>query len=199
LGDLVESGEGAWAGLFNVAGLVARRQMHLWNSWRPWAAALGCALPGSFLLMGFSLHVSGLFQQLWNSTITSRELLVAASQALLFIVLSWTGGFAVGSVSRRTLWISIAACALPCLYCLSRFRHPSLPEVCLVLFLVPAIFGVRSGLRTAQVEFRPAIVLAAASTLLVLWSGGLLSLNWVLIWPAWYLVATARKGAEKWV
>ena len=58
LGDLVESRESAWDGLFGVLGLVLRRQAMLWRSWRPWLAGFGVALPSSFLLMGVSLSVS---------------------------------------------------------------------------------------------------------------------------------------------
>ena len=35
-----------------------RRQLQLWNGWRPWLAAPGLALPCSFMLMGFSFAIS---------------------------------------------------------------------------------------------------------------------------------------------
>ena len=57
LGDLYEAGMGAWKGLLDVLGLVVRRQAALWQSWRPWLAGFGLALPASFLLMGVSLSV----------------------------------------------------------------------------------------------------------------------------------------------
>jgi hypothetical protein len=49
LGDLIETRETAWRGMREVSGLVARRQLQLWNSWRPWLAAPGLAFPCSFL------------------------------------------------------------------------------------------------------------------------------------------------------
>jgi hypothetical protein len=52
LGDLSETDESAWRGLLDVLGLVIRRQLLLWKSWRPWLSAFGLTLPGSFLLMG---------------------------------------------------------------------------------------------------------------------------------------------------
>jgi hypothetical protein len=187
LGDLEESGENAWVGLAGVLGLFVRRQTFLWKSWRPWAAALGLALPGSFLLMGFSLSVSASIQ---GFTATS----LAISHIFLLLVWSWTGGFVISAVSRKTLWVSIAASCIPCLFCLSRYKGHSLPWPCLVIFLVPAVFGVRRGLRTASFPFWPALVLAVGTTLctIPMWNEGLPSLNWLLIWPGWYLVITSR-------
>src|SRR5271170_4369266 len=103
LGDLAEAGESAWRGLVNVLGLVIRRQIILWKSWRPWLAAFGLTLPASFLLMGFSVSVS------WHA-----RMLVEGDASLWFLIVnvlllgaySWTGGFVVGSLSRRTLWVS---------------------------------------------------------------------------------------------
>ena len=58
LGDLIETHQTAWRGMREVSGLVARRQLQLWNDWRAWLAAPGLALPCSFLLMGFSFAIS---------------------------------------------------------------------------------------------------------------------------------------------
>src|SRR6266851_1778965 len=144
LGDLVEAGESAWQGLLDVLGLVVRRQTIHWKSWRPWLAAFGLALPFSFLLMGFSLSVSRSYQNFVDSKILANGLTIGAgfllliSHIFLLIAWSWTGGFFVGSVSRRTLWVSIASSCFPCLFCLARFRESSLPRLCLLLFLVPA-------------------------------------------------------------
>ena len=64
LGDLAETGAGAWRSLGEVLGLIARQQIALWNSWRPWLATFGVALPGSLLLMGVSLSVSCTYERL---------------------------------------------------------------------------------------------------------------------------------------
>jgi hypothetical protein len=58
LGDLIETRETAWRGMREVSGLVARRQLQLWNGWRPWLAAPGLAFPCTFMLMGFSFAIS---------------------------------------------------------------------------------------------------------------------------------------------
>jgi hypothetical protein len=210
LGDLAEAREGVRNALLGVMGLVARRQVLLWKDWRPWLAAFGVAFPCSLLLMGASLSVSWSYERL-----LCPELLKAASltkgsglflliyQAALLVGWSWTGGFVVGSASRRTLWASTLLCYAPCLFCLSRYRIDSLPRACLLLFLLPAIWGVRQGLRDPIMKLAPAVLLALSVTLLTIaawstgaehwWNAPKLNWNWALILPAWYLVATAGR------
>ena len=202
-GDLVEAGESEWQGLLAVLGLVIRRQLLLWKNWRPWLAAFGLALPSTLLLMGFSLSVSQSYQQLFNPAIVRAtgvslgpgfSLLVC--HVLLLLGWSWTGGFVVGAVSRRTVWVSAVLCFSPCLFCLARFRVASLSRLCLLLFVLPALWGVSRGVQMARIKLRSAIILALAVTALTIpmWSSkGPWIPNWALSWPAWYLVATARR------
>src|SRR5882757_11527622 len=70
LGDLAETGESVWQGLFGILGLAVRRQLALWKNWRPWLASFGLALPGSLLLMGFSVSVSSAYQRIFDPKIT---------------------------------------------------------------------------------------------------------------------------------
>ena len=206
LGDLAEASESAWHGLLDVLGLVIRRQAALWKNWRPWVAAVGLALPGSLVLMGLSVSVSWTYQHLiegeiFNSTglAPGTTILPLICQVSLLIGCSWTGGFVVGSMSRRTLWVSIAATCSPCLFCLTRFRIDSLSRFSLFLFLLPAVFGVRECLRSTRIKVAPAIALAVVVTALTIssWSGSVAwFLNLVLIWPAWYMVARARNPGQ---
>jgi hypothetical protein len=189
LGDLSESGENAWRGLLGVLGLVIRREALLWRNWRPWLAVFGLSMPASFLLMGFSLSVSWSYQRYAGS---GAGLGLLISQVFLLIAWSWTSGFVVGSLSRRTLWVSILATFSPCLFCLARFRQSSLPPICLLLFLAPAIWGACRGLRMRGIELRSAMLLAVAITAAMF--PFVNTLHVALIWPAWYLVATARKA-----
>ncbi|MGB7729770.1 MAG: hypothetical protein WBL50_17195 [Candidatus Acidiferrum sp.] len=211
LGDLVETQESAWNGVCSVIGLVVRRQALLWKSWRPWLAGFAVALPSSFLLMGASLSVSWSYQRLLcpellkaASLTKGSGLLVLLCQAVLLIGWSWSGGYVVGAASRQTLWASALLCYSPCLFCLSRFRVESLSRFCLLPFLVPAIWGVRHGLRTSRLRLDTALVLALAVTALTLiasgsdgqrlWSAPRLNLDWALSLPAWYLVATSQRS-----
>ena len=203
-GDLLEGGESAWQSLLAVVGLVIRREAALWRNWRPWLAAFGLALPSSFLLMGFSLSVSRAYQQLISVPVFHATGLTVRPGFALFLcnvlllaAWSWTGGFVVGSVSRRTVWVSAALSFSPCVFCLERFRVESLSRLCLLLFLPAALWGVRRGLQIARIKRSSAIALAVAVTALTIpmWnSGGAWIPNWALSWPAWYLVATAQKA-----
>jgi hypothetical protein len=207
LGDLLEAQENAYQALLGVFGLLIRRHLSHWKNWRPWLAAFGLALPGSLLLMGFSLSVTQGYQQFIGPVIRNATGLTLGPgfwlllcNIFLLIAWSWTGGFVVGSVSRRTLWVSAALSFSPCLFCLSRFRVESLSRFCLLLFLLPAIWGVRSGLQVARIKLSSAMVLAVAVTALTVptWgSRGPWIPNWALSWPAWYLVATARKPVAR--
>jgi hypothetical protein len=200
LGDLEESGESARQSIFAILGLVIRREAALWTSWRPWLAAFGLALPFSFLLMGFSLSVSRAYQQYFGLATgfnVGPGFAVLLCNVLLLAGWAWTGGFVVGSISRRTLWVSAALSFAPCMFCLERFRVESLSRLCLLLFLPAALWGVRRGLQLACIKRSSAIALAIGVTALTIpmWSSsGAWIPNWALSWPAWYLVATARKA-----
>jgi hypothetical protein len=203
LGDLLETGESGWHALFDVLGLAIRRQAGLWTSWRPWLAAFGLALPSTFLLMGFSVSISQAYQHLVGPTILQATglnvgpgLFLLLCNIFLLVGWAWTGGFVVGSLSRRTIWVSAALSCLPCLVCLASFSVECLSRLCLLLFIPPAIWGVRQGLRITQIKLSAAIILALAVTALTIpiWSAkGMWIPNWALSWPAWYLVVMARR------
>src|SRR5437870_3312519 len=160
--------------------------------------------------MGFSLSVSLTFLRLVDPQIlrpagwmAGPALTQLVCHAVLLAGWSWTGGFVVGSLSRRTLWVSLTACCMACSFCLVRFRVESLSRFCLLLFLVPAILGARQGLRMVRIKMSSALVAAVVVTLLMIpnWSGQGQSwrspsalVTWTLSWPAWFLVATARKA-----
>lgn len=205
LGDLLEAGESSLHSVLDLLGLVIRRKAGPWRSWQPWLAAFGLALPCSFLLMGFSISVSRTYQEAIGPTLLKATGLnlgpgftLLLCNVLLLAGWSWTGGFVMGSLSRRTVFVSAAFSFLPCLFCLGRFRIDSLSRFCLLLFLPPAIWGVHRGLQIAQIKLTSALVLASAITVLTIptWtSTGPWIPNWALSWPAWYLVATAQKPA----
>jgi hypothetical protein len=199
LGDLQEAGESAWHALLDVAGLLARRRLALWKDWRPWLASFGLALPASLLLMGFSLHVSYGFQGLTDAT-PGLDVLRLLCSVVLLSAWSWTGGYVMGALSRRTVGVSAALACAPCLFCLARFRGESVSRFCLFLFLLPAVWGVVRGLRPAQIRLGAACALAVATTLLSLpsWTQpGAWIANWALSWPVWYLVAMAWRAARE--
>jgi len=202
LGDLVESGESSWGALLGVIGLVAQRQAVQWNSCRPWLAAL-VALPSSYLLMYVTVSVSFTCQRLilhktfgWGAPTGNEGFFLLLCHIFLMLAWSWASGFIVGSTSRRTVWASAVLCAVPILFFWPGFQEGFLPRLSVILFLVPGIFGVKHGLRTSKINLSIAVLLAVAVTasMISAWSNAALwHLNWLLILPPWYLVATARK------
>jgi hypothetical protein len=197
LGDLIETRETGWRGMREVSGLVARRQLQLWNGWRPWLAAPGLALPCSFMLMGFSVAICSELRnhfvygwQLNQFSTEPVEAMLLLCQVLVLLICACAAGFTIESVSRSTFVVSAICCLLPCLFCLLRFRQESLSRFCLLLFLFPAISGVCFSRCDGTINRRGALALALAATtcMAVLAARGhLWVFNWVLIGPAWYL------------
>ena len=196
LGDLAESEDGAWRGLKDVLGLAARRHLELWANWRPWAASFGLALPASLFLMGCSVATSRGFDGLLDGPVTVSLLGIALSKILLLICWAWMAGFAVGAISRQTLWASALACCAPCLFCLSKWPGDWVSTSRLLWFLAPALCGVAAGRRRVRLGVGWAVFLAGTAMLvpLMLDKGGCYGLG--LLWPGWFLVARARRVGE---
>lgn len=206
LGDLQEANDTPLQSVQQIFGLALRRQLELWKNWRPWLASFGLAMPCSFALMGISVSIS------WNTLHFLRpEIFIVPNSAVchgllpfvcqIFLLLScaWTGGFVVGSISRRTVWASAILCASPALFCLSRFGIVPLSRFCLLLFLLPAVLGVWHGLRQTRISQSWAISLAIVVTLsmICLWTGRrVLLFDLFLAWPAWYLAIANTRDTE---
>jgi hypothetical protein len=200
LGDLAETNQSLRQMLAQLFGLAVRRHLALWNSWQPWLAALGLALPTSFLLMGASISISSTVQQMLSHPVPAHHALrTLISPGLLLISWSWTAGLVVSFLSRRTLWISGISCLIPCLFCLSRFHMESLPRLSLFVFLLPALLGVWQGIRAMPIGLSFAVMMAVAVTTLVILTSSreFWLCNTALLWPAWYLVAVALGKAAK--
>jgi len=200
LGDLIESRTAAWCSLREIVGLVARRQLQRLNSWRPWVAIFCLALPASFVLMGTSVSVSSTIQRMRWQMVATHDVLNCLSIAFLLACASWSAGFVVSSISHKTLWLTGFSCLLPCLFCFFRFRIESLPRLSLFLFVLPAVLGVWQGIRTMRIRLSIAAALAIAMTMWMapIWSRRFWLCDAALLWPSWYIVATAyRRAATK--
>jgi hypothetical protein len=203
LGDLTELDVTGWHSVANVLDLYVRRRLEPWKGWRPWLAAFGLALPFSLLLMGLSITIAKSGQSWVNANVLNAShvtlgpgFALLLSNILLLVAWSFTGAFVMGSISRRTVRISVVLAFLPCAVCLSSWRIESLSRFCLLLFMIPAAWGLAHGLRFAHIRLRSALFLAAVITVLTIpaWtSHGAWLPNWALSWPAWYLVATAAR------
>ncbi len=200
LGDLFESGDSTWKSLLGVIGLAARRQSFTWMSWRPWLA-LFVTWPISFLLMFVTVSISCTFQRLfmdkplvWPSPTGNEGIFLFLCHIFLALAWSWSAGFIVGSISRRTIWLSALLCVKVALFSYPDFQEGYLPKLSLLLFFVPAILGARHGFRNGTIKSSTALLVAITVTISMIsaWNNeALWYLNWLLILPPWYLVAAA--------
>jgi enterochelin esterase-like enzyme len=131
----------------------------------------------------------------------SSDLALGVERALLLAGWAWTGGRLVGLLSRQTLWASLLAVAAPCAFCLSRFRVPDTSPLSLLLFLIPAAWGLVNGVRSVRPCRGFVVPLAIGVTLLtigLLMGRGSISGPKAWIWdgllclPAWVLAGAAR-------
>lgn len=196
LGDLAETQSGLWRGLGDVLSLATLRQLALWKSWRPWAASLGLALPASLFLMGCSLAASGAISNFLNEPSSAQLFWRSVSRLFLLICWAWMAGFAVGAISRETLWANLLGCCAPCLYCLLKWPGHGLSELQLLIFLVPGMWGARRGRQDLRLGLGWALFLAAAAMLTPsMWGKSGWMYGCWLLWPGCYLAATAKRGS----
>jgi hypothetical protein len=190
--------------------VVVRRQAPLWKDWRPWLAVIGLAgLVGvqlSHVVLSLSLALDMQFRTYWiygvryGTGLTGfEETVMLLSQGLALVAWSWTAGCVLGSLSRRTVWITGTLYFLAGLYSLfltlyflvwvhpwTFDHHPrEFPLVLfmlallfalqIILFLLPSISGVRHGLRKLTFALPQTILLTVAIvavTVLTTWTGG---------------------------
>jgi hypothetical protein len=193
LGDFAESGVTAGQALRDLLGLVLRRQATLWKDWHPWLALVGVGGLVGWQINQFSFLISRLLSlyllTYWRYGVryqdgltVSQDLVVFGCQLLALILYSWSAGFALGFLSRRTIWLTgvpfylaglLAGNALNVMFVPTFRGLPLLTHA--VFFLLPSIWGVHMGLRGKALGMRRTILLAAATvaiTALATWTGG---------------------------
>jgi hypothetical protein len=211
-GDLVESGARGSQALADLLGLVARRQAALWLHWAPWLALAGIAVPLGAIFSFVSRYSADLsaidafmYLNAWAWSLVRenpgfRDALIAtaardAVNAATLIGWSWTSGFALGMLSRRTLWITATAFVLVVVtatlgtttvarespYNAEVFAVPLYgaifpPLLRLLLVLLPAWLGLRRSRRQPALSWVATIVVAVAIAGLTVWSGYTLGL-----------------------
>jgi hypothetical protein len=231
-GDLIELKVSPRLALREVLGLAVRRQAAYWVDVGPWVALVTIALPVGWLLSHISLRLADssaiyvfLYVQNWTwgfvaSPGARHEVIRVASvtllDALAVVAWAWTAGYALGQLSRRTVWLTGALFGLVVLvgtvgvptsgrtngfndavFSLPFYAvvFPRLLRVCLVL--VPAWCGVRQSIGSAVSRRRLVAVGAIGVAVLTVVSarGPTEALepgrNSFLLWPAAYLVISS--------
>jgi len=119
LGDLAEQGSSGARRLFDVPGLVGRRQLLIWTSWQPWFALVGIVGVSGYYLSGmlYGLNV-GIFEQVlawrrydvhYNTGVTSFRDDVIQMSCLAAAMFFWTAVNAslLRRLSGRATWLTV--------------------------------------------------------------------------------------------
>jgi hypothetical protein len=206
IGDSFEAGDTFWKALAGVLGLVVRRQFLRWRSWRPWFATFLLALPAGYLLIYVSMSVACTSERLMGIKVghwapTGHEgIWMLLCHIFLLVTWAWTSGFAVSSLSPRTLCLTIVLCCATLLPFGMHHAFGSISPFFSLLFVAPALWGLRQGKLTARLSLWTALLLATTMTAVTAaaWiENALWVLNWFLLFPVWYLVATASRPPSK--
>jgi hypothetical protein len=227
-GDLIEARSTSGRALIDVLGLVTRRQIALWMDWKPWLALAGIVVPLGLLLGYLSnawadghavyawLYVNNWTWGFLDSPGARRDLLHTIMRFVLngmtLIGWSWTAGFVLGSLSRRTSWVTASLFFLAALggalgddttnpfnpTASSTFYSLIWPVLLQTLaVVVPLLAGLRRAHRAAALPLLHVIVWAVVVALLTTRSAfnpgagqlGLVAL--ALTWPVGYMVGIA--------
>ena len=120
-GDLAESGESGGQALCDVLELVIRRQAALWSDWQSWLVLAGLVAPLGTLLSVVSRNMANssaiyiwFYANNWDWELLGNggfwygfvECIPGVLLSYLALVCwSWTSGFLLASLSRRTIWL----------------------------------------------------------------------------------------------
>jgi hypothetical protein len=190
LGDLAELGLSDRQAFKGVLGLVLRRQLGLWKEWKPWFVLVAIVVPVCPLLadqsMGLNFfanlvmrfHYGVSYRTGVSSAADVAEICFRASALITW---SWTSAFALGALSRKTIWANgvlfFLLCAVFAVY------HSAYPVRALWLIpwawtpivsnilvvLLPAYCGFRKSARSPRTK-APWLIPLAGWTVII---GGL--------------------------
>jgi hypothetical protein len=202
-GDIAESRAGGRQALRDVLSVLVHRQAAEWMHWRPWLTLAVLVVPLGVLLGHASRSwtdytVVEIIQlaRLWDWALVanpgSREALVwyvayLAASVVALAGWSWTCGFALGSLSRRTRLMSgMLFCLLVVVSTVGsttgpRYARPALfslayYSVILPLFIqvtlvvLPAMSGLSRSVRRGSLPLLPVLGWAAAIAVVTAWT-----------------------------
>jgi hypothetical protein len=226
LGDFAELRMTDGRALKGMLGLVVRWQVGFWKGWEPWFVLGAVVLPIGPLLgeqsnrlgLGFFPNLVMWFQHgiSYRTGVSSAALLAEfCFQATALITWSWASAFALGTLSRRTLWANgvlfLVLCAIFSVYrglysvrilWLTPWAWTPIVMNFLVV-LLPAYCGLRKSAKSRRTEPRWVIPLAAWTWIiggLAFWAQGWYDAaydNWSHGAPALGLFQLAQR-ADAW-
>jgi hypothetical protein len=226
LGDLSELGMSDRQAFKGVLGLVLRRQLGLWKEWRPWFVLVAIVVPVCPLLArqckGLGLNfLPNLVMWLhygisYRTGVSSAALLAEICfRALALITWSWTSAFALGTLSRKTIWANGVLFFLLCaVFAVDRGLYPVralwltpwawIPILSNFLaVLLPAFCGLRRSTKSPRTKPPWLIPLAGWTVIiggLAFWTQGWYDAaldNWSQAAPALTLIQLTQR-ADVW-
>ena len=223
LGDLAELGMSDRRAFNAVLGLVLRRQLGFWKEWKPWFVLLAIVVPVGPLLATQSDRLDLTFfpnLEMWlhygisyRTGVSSTALFAEfCFQACALVTWSWTSAFALGALSRKTIWANGVLFFVFCaVFAVDRgfysirllwvARWAWTPTVSNFLFvLLPVFWGLRAGTKSPRLA-PPQLILIAVWTGIVGglafwtqgWYGAALD-NWSHAAPALTLLQLAQRA-----
>jgi hypothetical protein len=209
LGDIQERGANFQA-LTDLVGLVARRQLLAYTSWKTWLAIVALALPALAITLSIRAIAATASYYPWPDLGEGSRIDFAwmiANSAIATFVLTWSAGYALASIARHRSPAAVAVLVLaatvlssiPLL--LSTAPHSAWGRALayFLLAILPGALGIRRGWLGVPLARRGALVLAAACIPFAFllpnspfWSARIISV--VAFWPAYFAVGVAVKG-----
>ncbi|MFN0168214.1 MAG: hypothetical protein ACKV22_17455 [Bryobacteraceae bacterium] len=205
LGDLAESGASAGRVLMEMAGLVARRQVALWKSWRPWVALAGL-LPIYLALTSVAPSVAQFLSRYpWTGDSIPKWAIQTVAAITLTVLYSGVTGFVLASLSRRAVYVNGAVFAIVGFITVLRQPIPHADQTAIamtfvlqaLLFFLPFFWGVWYGVRNRKPGWNSTLLLTATVVLMLgcVSSDGKEAMALLLFfnWPFGYLIMSARR------
>lgn len=197
-GDHAELGTSGVHALRDVLGLVIRRQLQLWNHWRPWLVLLTLVIPLGSHLASQSLASGRSSTPVIGLSLTYWQFLFGVlCMGIPLALVSWASGFAISRYAKRSMPINAIALGAVLFLTFQAAFHdsefwqinrarPLIVESAVffhvMAFLVPIYVGLRQGLGGAPASLRWTIASVAAPFLLCL---------------GFLLILTVSDGSEK--
>jgi hypothetical protein len=154
-GDIDEAGESGGEALRDSIGLVVRRQMASWKSWRAWVAPVGLIAPVVCAGTG-AIRLDLQARTMWTYGVRFDDGLPLGDLAVRLVGFSmlpaawaWIGGFAFGRLAGRTAWVHPAVIGVAVWVAAAMLRAR--------IWMVPFLWGIYRGARGPALDIRRAM------------------------------------------
>lgn len=201
LGDLREQGHAGISALAEVMGLVVRRQLLPWSSWRLWIALVMLFLPVSAVVSPAASVASLMTKYPWSQdqTVTTWRILnILFWGSVANVVLAWGIGFSLGWIAGRASAAAVVILSAICIWQSTHVLGSGAESVFLTLCaivalaVIPATWGLCQGVRRNAFRWTGTLLIATSSGIAMWVLGEPLTGAALFLWPTLYAVAIPR-------